>query len=76
MYTQRQYQLLNLPSWLNDGESDLMVFYDYLADGTKVALHREDTGMGRAWLTSTPASRRTTTAIWTLSFSSMKMKKR
>lgn len=44
------YNLLNLPSWFNDGESDLMVFYDYLADGTKVALHREDTGMGRAWL--------------------------
>ena len=44
------YNVLNLPSWFNDGESDLMVFYDYLADGTKVALHREDTGMGRAWL--------------------------
>ena len=28
------------------------------------------------WLTSTPASRRITTAIWTLSFSSMKMEKR
>ncbi|MBR6269261.1 MAG: RHS repeat-associated core domain-containing protein, partial [Bacteroidales bacterium] len=44
------YNLLNLPSWFNDGQSDLMVFYDYLADGTKVALHREDNGMGRAWL--------------------------
>ncbi|MBR5703349.1 MAG: RHS repeat-associated core domain-containing protein, partial [Bacteroidales bacterium] len=44
------YNILNLPSWFNDGQSDLMVFYDYLADGTKVALHREETGLGLAWL--------------------------
>lgn len=44
------YNVLNFPSWFNDGQSDLMVFYDYLADGTKVAMHREDTGLGLAWL--------------------------
>ena len=44
------YNVLNLPSWLNDGQSDLCVFYDYLADGAKVALHREETGLGLAWL--------------------------